>query len=161
MAKPISKMAQELRLYWKNYLLQSFLACLSVFALLIILHLQNVVVIASIGATAFIVFTMPDDLTAKPSHVVTGHLVGFCSGALCALISHPHFLSAALVGSLAVGLSILIMVITDTEHPPAAGTALGVALSGFSLTLLLSVLTSIVALSVIHKVFRPRLRNLV
>jgi CBS-domain-containing membrane protein len=161
MAKLIAKMTQELKLYWKNYLFQGLLAASSVFALLIVLHLQNVVVVASIGATAFIVFAMPDDITAKSRNVIAGHLVGFGCGALSALISYPHFLSSALICSLAVGLSMLIMVITDTEHPPAAGTALGVALSGFSLTLLLSVLTSIIALALLHKVLRAHLRNLV
>jgi CBS-domain-containing membrane protein len=161
MPRSIAKIAQELKLYWKNYIFQSLLASLSVFTLLIVLHLQNVVVVASIGATAFIVFAMPDDITAKSRNVIAGQLVGFGCGALCALIPHAHFLSSALICSLAVGLSILIMVVTDTEHPPAAGTALGVALSGFSPTLLLSVLTSIIALSLLHRGLRPHLRNLV
>ena len=38
--------------------------------------IEHAVVIASIGATAFIVFTMPRNITAKPRRVIGGHLAG-------------------------------------------------------------------------------------
>ena len=46
-------------------MLQSILATLSVFIVLYFLSLQHAVIIASIGATAFIVFAMPDNITAQ------------------------------------------------------------------------------------------------
>jgi CBS-domain-containing membrane protein len=61
-------------------ILQSFLATLSVFTVLYFLSMQNVVIIASIGATAFIVFTMPDNITAQPRNVIGGQLVGLFFG---------------------------------------------------------------------------------
>jgi len=59
-----------------------------------------------------------------------------------------------------VGLSIFTMVVTDTEHPPAAGTALGVAITGMSPNVLVAVLLSIVLLSLMHRFFKPYLRDL-
>ena len=62
--------------------------------------------------------------------------------------------------ALAVALSIFLMAATDTEHAPAAGTALGVVVHGFSWGLILFVVSSAIMLSVVHTMLRPRLRDL-
>ena len=103
---------------------------------------------------------MPKSITAKTRNVVGGHVVGLICGTLCALIPHPSLLLSAIVYSLAVGLSILIMVITDTEHPPASGTALGVAIKGFSPNVTIAVMASVTVLSLIHRLFGRHLRDL-
>lgn len=153
-------MIEELRLFWKNYVFQSFFATLAMFIVLLFLNLQHVVIIASIGATTFIVFAMPNYITAKPRNVIGGHLVGLLSGSLCALIPHQSFIYSILVYSLAVGLSIFLMVVIDTEHPPASGTALSIAITGFSLSTAIFVITSTVVLSLIHHFFKPYLKDL-
>jgi len=160
MEKSTTKMIEELRLFWKNYVFQSFFATLAMFIVLLFLNSQHVVIIASIGATAFIIFAMPNYITAKPRNVIGGHLVGLLSGSLCALIPHPSFLYSILVCSLAVGLSIFVMVIIDTEHPPASGTALSIAITGFSLSTAIFVIISITILSLIHHFLKPYLRDL-
>ena len=53
------------------------------------------------------------------------------------------------------------MVITDTEHPPASGTALGVAVKGFHLNVAMAVIVSALTLSIIHYLFRRYLKDLV
>ncbi|KPL19589.1 MAG: hypothetical protein AMJ92_02200 [candidate division Zixibacteria bacterium SM23_81] len=151
----------QLRTYWKNYFFQSLFAGLSVFVLLVVLHMRNIVVVASIGSTAFIIFTMPREITAKAINVIGGHMVGFACGALCALIPNSYYFPPALSYSVAVGLSIFIMVVTDSEHPPAAGTALGVAISGFSWQVFISLVISVVTLSLIHHFFKAHLKDLV
>jgi len=161
MKKSITKMVEELRLFWKNYIFQSFLATLTIFIVLLFLSIEHAVIIASIGATAFIVFAMPKSITAKPRNVIGGHLVGFLSGFLCALIPHPSFLYSILIYSFAVGLSIFVMVVTDTEHPPASGTALGIVITGFDLNAAIALITSAIMLSLAHHFFKPYLRDLV
>jgi len=161
MKKSITKMTEELRLFWKNYIFQSFLATLTIFVVLLFLSIEHAVIIASIGATAFIVFAMPKSITAKPRNVIGGHLVGFLSGCLCALIPHSSFLYSILLYSLAVGLSIFIMVVTDTEHPPASGTALGFVITGFDLKTAIALMASVIILSLVHHFFKPYLRDLV
>ncbi|MEA3475081.1 MAG: HPP family protein [Candidatus Cloacimonadota bacterium] len=64
-----------------------------------------------------------------------------------------------LVYSLAVGLSIFVMVVIDTEHPPASGTALGIVITGFSLNATIAVITSAIVLSLVHHFFKPYLRD--
>ena len=71
---------------WKNYLYQSLLAVVVVAVVFVILTIEQAVVIASIGATAFIVFTMPRNITASPRRVIGGHIIGFLSGFIASLI---------------------------------------------------------------------------
>ncbi|MGQ9512931.1 HPP family protein [Thermodesulfitimonas sp.] len=143
----------------KNYLLQSLFATLVVFVVLLLLSLEHAVIIASLGASTFIVFAMPQSVTARPRNVRGGHLVGTLSGCLCALIPHAAGLSAILVCALAVGTSIFVMVLTGTEHPPASGTALGFALTGFAPSGVLAIVTSAAVLSLVHYFFKPHLRD--
>ena len=82
------RIRREFSRLWKNYLYQSFLATVVVLIVFLLLSAEHAVVIASIGATAFIVFTMPRNITAKPRRVIGGHLVGLFSGSLCSLIPH-------------------------------------------------------------------------
>ena len=160
MKRSVQKMVEEFRLYWKHYVLQSLFATLAVFIVLYFLSLQDAVIIASLGATAFIVFAMPDSLMAQPRNVIGGHLVGLFWGFVFSLVPHAATIEDLVCYSLAVGLSIFTMVVTDTEHPPAAGTALGVAITGMSPNVLVAVILSIVLLSLMHRFFKPYLRDL-
>ena len=146
---------------WKNYLYQSLFAVIVLAISFLVLSMEHVVIIASIGATAFIVFTMPRNTTASPRRVIGGHIIGFASGSLIALIPHNMVLSNILIYSLAVGISIFLMVALDFEHPPASGTALGVAITGFSANVFIAIITSSIIVSLAHKFLRKYLRDLV
>ena len=161
MKRTIKQIAHELRLYWKHYVLQSLLASLSIVIVFLFLTTQEAVLVASLGATSFIVFAMPKSITAKPRNVISGHMIGIAVGSLCALIPHQIPLVSICVYSLAVGLSIFIMVVTDTEHPPASGTTLGIVIRGFSLHVTITLIISVVILSAIHVYFKKYLRDLV
>ena len=154
------KIDAEFRQHWKSYVLQSMLATVAVFIALYFLSMQHAVIIASLGATAFIVFAMPENITAQTRNVIGGHIVGLFCGFLFSLIPHSSLLSSLLVYSSAVGASIFIMVVTDTEHPPASGTALGVVMTGITLNVLIAVVLSIIILSVIHRLCKPYLKDL-
>ncbi|UCE36796.1 MAG: HPP family protein [Thermoplasmata archaeon] len=114
---------------WVHYLFQSLLATFSIFLVLLVLQLATPVIVAALGATAFVCFAMPKNITAQPRNVVGGHMVGVLSGGVCALLfisfggdsTFIHIIFA----SLSVGVTIFIMVVTDTEHPPGCSTALG------------------------------------
>ena len=158
--KIITMIDKKVRVFWKNYIIQSILATLTLFIVLLFLSIQQAVIIASIGATAFIVFAMPKNITANSRNVIGGHLIGLFSGSICSLIPHSSFLFSISMYSLAVGLSIFLMIITDTEHPPASGTALGVALRGFDMKVSIAVVISAVILSAVHNLFGQSLKDL-
>ena len=60
----------------------------------------------------------------------------------------------------AVGLAMLLMAFTDTEHPPAAGTALGMASREFDILIFLSIIGAVALLAVMKLAIRPYLRDL-
>lgn len=157
----IARIRRRFRNLWKNYLYQSLFATTVVAIVLSILTIENAVVIASIGATAFIVFAMPRNLTANPRRVIIGHLIGLVSGSLTSLIPHQTVLASILVYSLAVGISIFLMVALDAEHPPASGTALGIAITGISSGIVLAIITSIIILALAHHLLKRYLKDLV
>ena len=154
------RLRSEFQELWKNYLYQSFLAGTVLAVTMLVLTIEHAVVIASIGATAFIVFTMPRNTTASPRRVIGGHIIGLACGSLATLIPHHVVFTDVAVDALAVGASIFLMVALDFEHPPASGTALGVAIKGFSLSVMTTVIASSIIISLSHRVFRRYLRDL-
>ena len=163
---------RKLKKYFPNYILQSLLATI---ALTIILYFENIftntAVVASLGATTFIIFAMPKYTTAQPRRVIGGHIIGIIVGVFCFYIAslaqnREGFLLTQnilkiLIPSLSVGLSIFVMVITNTEHPPAAGTALGIVVQGWSYSTIVIILITISLLSMTKYLLKPWLKDLV
>ena len=153
-----------------RYLSQCILATLSVFIVLLFLDaIADVAVIAALGASFFIAFTMPDKQVSKPRFLIGGYLVGIAAGCLCHYLSSVPLLmqlpmiqksSYVVFCAISVGLAIFVMVITNTEHPPAAGLALGLVLN-FNYMTVVVVLIGIISLSVLKTVLRPTLVDLV
>ena len=79
----VRRAREELREFWqhwRNYVFQSLLATMSLFCVLIFLEQGEQVIVASLGATAFVVFALPNNLTAQPRNVIGGHIVGLICG---------------------------------------------------------------------------------
>jgi CBS-domain-containing membrane protein len=152
---------ERFRPHWANYVVQSVLATLAVFVALAALRQQNLLVAASLAATAFTVFAMPGSVTSTARNVVGGHMIGLAFGCMLAVVSPETGLGRDALYALAVGCSMFTMTVTNTEHPPAAGTALGVVIAGFSIRLVLGVVVGVVILAVIHLGLKPFLRDLI
>jgi CBS-domain-containing membrane protein len=142
---------------WKYYILQSLLAAIVLFILVLILGEYKLVVISAMGATAFIVFAMPKAVSAQTRNVIGGHLVGLAAGGVFCLTALPLFVEYPL----ALGLAFLLMVALDVEHPPAAGTALAVVINEVSLDAFITIMLSAVILSQCRYYLRNHLRDLV
>ncbi|HEX9758028.1 MAG TPA: HPP family protein [Nitrospiria bacterium] len=120
-----------------SYVLQCLLASSTVFIILLVLDAKNnAVVISALGASSFIAFTMPERVSSRPRYLIGGYMEGIISGgvihALLPFISgifSSGILNYAFFGALAVGLSIFLMVVIQTEHPPAAGLALALIIN--------------------------------
>jgi len=65
------------------------------------------------------------------------------------------------LGAVAVGMAIFIMVATDTEHAPAAGIALGLVLNDWDYKTIIFILVAVVLFSVMRKILKPKLFNLI
>lgn len=153
-------MIVRIRKRWRAYVVRSALAGGTTYLILLVLSVETAVVIAALGASAFIVFTRPLDVTARPQNVIGGHLISFATGALCAMLPEAIPLLVLAWYALAVGIAIMLMLTLYLNHPPAAATALGVAMRGYSIELLIGVLTFVFVLAVVHYAIKPRLRNL-
>ncbi|MEN3943227.1 HPP family protein [Prosthecobacter sp. SYSU 5D2] len=83
-------------------------------------------VIASMGATAVLLFSVPHGQLSQPWPVIAGHGFSAIIGVLCArYISHQ-----ALAGACAVGLAIGLMHQFKCIHPPGGATALIAVIGG-------------------------------
>ena len=60
-----------------------------------------------------------------------------------------------------VGAVILIMAVTNTEHPPAAATVLGMAIQPLDPMRIAVFIAAIILLAAIHFLFKSRLRDLI
>lgn len=81
--------------------------------------------VASLGASAVLVFAMPSSPLAQPWPVLGGNFLSVLVGAACAaLVPEP-----AVAAALAVSMAVLVMVPLRCLHPPGAAMALFVVLN--------------------------------
>jgi CBS-domain-containing membrane protein len=127
------------------------------------------VLIAALGASAFIAFAVPLSLHSSPRHMIGGYIVGLASGCLMGFLNNSlHLESAALAGAtliifgaFAMSTAMFVMVVTRTEHPPAAALALGLVLNEWNLLTLAVILAGVIGLSLVKRMVLPMLMDLV
>jgi len=141
-----------------RYLLQCTLASVVVLILLLLLDtVTQTVLIAALGASTFIAFAVPRSLQSDPRYMIGGYLVGILVGSsigtLNASITYSDIVTAHVAmivfGALATGLAMFVMVITKTEHPPAAALALGLVLNEWDFLTLVVVIAGVIVLSIL------------
>jgi CBS-domain-containing membrane protein len=86
-------------------------------------------IVASMAASATLLYATPHSPLAQPWNLVGGHLVSALAGLACsALIADPTLAAGAAVGS-----AILLMELLSCLHPPSAATALMMVLGSSQL----------------------------
>ena len=124
---------------------------------------------AAIASTAFVLFITPHSDNAEPRHVLGGRLSALVIGSLMALVVDSSVIGdwladydAAFVvyAAVGVGLTMFVMAATDTEHPPAAGTALGVVAHRFDWGRVLFVTVAVLILAAVHRALRSKMLDL-
>ncbi|TAK61800.1 HPP family protein [Methylobacter sp.] len=122
-----------INLSFKGKLL-SFISCFSAI-LIIALGTQQLsigtafpIIVASMGASAAILFIIPHSPLAQPWPLVGGHLISAIIGIACA----QWFADIAISSACAAGSSILAMLLLRCLHPPGAATAIAPILANAS-----------------------------
>ena len=116
-----------------QYMIQAILAAITL-AILVSVEdaLTNAATVTAIASSAFIVFMAPHSKLARPRRVLGGHAIGITIGLTGFFVATEVLggseVAVDLVAAVGVGISMLAMAGTDTEHPPAAGTVLGLVL---------------------------------
>lgn len=86
--------------------------------------------VASMGASAVIVFIIPNSPLAQPWPLVGGHMASAVIGIACAQL----FADTVFAAACASGASVLTMLLLRCLHPPGAATALAPIMAGAPLT---------------------------
>ncbi|WP_166372212.1 HPP family protein [Psychromonas sp. SA13A] len=86
----------------------------------------SVAILPSMGAAAVLLFAVPHGQLSTPWAFLAGNLFSAIVGVTCAKFIDATFLAA----SLAVALSILVMHLTRSLHPPGGATALAAVIGG-------------------------------
>jgi CBS-domain-containing membrane protein len=152
-----------------NYFLQPFLASLCLFLVILLgENLGNNIIIASVGATAFIIFVVPNYKLGTARLILGGYIVSILVGfiffhifTLSDVFWKEHLLLKAFFSSFAVGVAIFIMVVIDCEHPPAAGVALDVVIRHHNYISFLYLLFTVAFMLLIKHLLRKYLINLI
>lgn len=87
---------------------------------------DHYMVLASLGASAVLVFALPHVNVAQPWPLVGGQVVSALVGVLCA----KYIPDTTLAAAMAVGVAILAMYYLGCIHPPGGATALAAVVSG-------------------------------
>ena len=91
-------------------------------------------------------------------------MLGIIVGVICYYISVNPLISNFFVntktplivfGAIAVGIAIFIMAVTNTEHPPAAGIALGLVINTWGWMTIVFILCAIAWLTIVRKLLKP------
>jgi len=94
------------------------------FFLYVFFELVFLIVLAGVGSTFFTVFALPNIRTSSDRNVIGSYIICVLVGVFCFYLS-PVIVS----GGVAIGIAAFLMVTTDTEHPLAAGVALGLSIT--------------------------------
>ena len=150
-----------------HYIIQCLMATGAV--VLILFTMDSVfreVMLASFGATAFLVFAMPHLRTSQERSVLGGYIIGIILGVIFYHLAAYIYGTTgygkifSVMGGVAVGFSLLFMTMTNSEHPPAAGLALGLVLQGYHWASLGIIFVSVAALMLVKRLLKNWLINL-
>jgi CBS-domain-containing membrane protein len=154
-----------------RYIFQCVLATLTILAVLFFLDvLTETAIIAALGASAFVVFAIPNSYSSDPRRLIGGYIVGIIIGIICYYISTTEMISSFFVetnyslivfGAIAVGIAIFTMAVTNTEHPPAAGIALGLVINTWDWMTIVFTICAIIWLTGVRKLLKPYFMDLI
>jgi CBS-domain-containing membrane protein len=152
-----------------RYVIQCLMVtCTMLVVLLVLDAFYQTVLIAALGASSFIAFAAPSMRASRPRCLIGGYVIGMTigcclssivgdTGSLVVLDEHS---TRILLGAIAVGGAMFVMVTTDTEHPPAAAIALGFVLNEWDWMTVVVVLAGIVTISAVKELTRKYLMDL-
>ena len=153
-----------------TFVFQAVLAVAVMLAILAFVHsLSSAAIAAGLASSVVGIFIGPTNRTARIRSVVGGHGVSLLLGSAFSVLIFLGPVNDFLLDrqilfdlslAMAVGLSMLLMAFTNSQHPPAAGTALGMASREFDILIFLSIIGAVALLAVMKLAIRPYLRDL-
>ena len=100
-------------------------AFLGITAITLLAHQYALPVVASFGASAVLIYGVPDAPLSQPRNVIFGHTLSASAGVATFMMFGLTWWSPAL----GTALALVVMLLTKTTHPPGGATALFAVLS--------------------------------
>ena len=100
--------------------------CASFFSFSILQAENHPMILASTGASAMLIFGIPDSPVSKPWPLVGGHVIS----AFIVLSSYYLIPNPIIASSVAIGVAMLVMHHTGSMHPPGGATAVTAVIGG-------------------------------
>ena len=100
-------------------------AFLGITAITFFAHQYTLPVVASFGASAVLIYGVPDAPLSQPRNVIFGHTFSAAAGVVTFMMFGLTWWSPAL----GTALALVVMILTKTTHPPGGATALFAVLS--------------------------------
>ncbi len=164
----------KFRRHYRQYIFQALLATAAMALILLFVDsLSTAAIAAGLGSSVVGIFINPSGTTSRLRAVVGGHTMALLIGSAFSFVlfagsadggmesfiaNHSQYLDLAMAFS--VGLLILVMAVTDTEHPPAAGIVIGMTSRQWTPEVFWAILGALALLAVIKLVLRQHLRDL-
>ena len=153
----------------KSYISQSLLTFICIGLSLLLYSFFGGFIVASLGASSFIIFITPHTNSSRPRYVIGGYICGSIAGILFSFLH--RFLPALdlngldytliLVCAAASALTTLLMVATGLVHPPAAALALGLAADQDCLKTAAAAIIGVLILCTARRLLRKYIKNLI
>lgn len=158
------------KIYPWRYVFQCSIAAVAIGIILSFLDIfSHTAIIATLGATCFVLFILPHSYFARSRPLFGGYVVGIMTGCLFSFINQlifkfgwilSHQLSVVVCGALAVGIAIFVMAVFNFEHPPAAGISLSLVLNVWKIDTLIFILCAVFIVYAIKRFLGERIIDL-
>ncbi|HWQ43367.1 MAG TPA: HPP family protein [Desulfosporosinus sp.] len=100
-------------------------ALLGITAIVLLAHQYELPIVTSFGASAVLIYGIPDAPLSQPRNVILGHTLSAAAGVATVMMFGLTWWSPG-VGT---ALALVVMLLTKTTHPPGGATALFAVLS--------------------------------
>ena len=148
---------------------QSLLTLVCVFVALLLHQFFGGFIVASLGASSFIIFVTPHTKSSRARCVIGGYLLGAVAGILFSLL-HAYVTGLSFSGvnyvlificAASAAATALLMITTGFVHPPAAALAIGLTIDHEWLKSAPAAILGVIILCIARRLLKNRIRNLV
>ena len=153
----------------KSDIFQSLLTLVCVFIALLLHQLFGGFIVASLGASSFIIFLTPHTKSSRARCVIGGYLLGAVAGILFSLL-HGYIAGLdfyaidyilILICAASAAMTALLMITTGFVHPPAAALAIGLTVDHDWGKSAPAAILGVIVLCVARRLLKNRIKNLV
>ena len=155
----------------RRYLVQASAAVLAMMVILAFTDsISDAALAAALGSSVIIVFVHPSSRSAAVRSICGGHMLALGIGSACSFLFFTSPVADRLTAApllpevglaISIGALILSMALTDTEHPPAAGTVLALAVRPWNLETVIVIIAASAILATFRQLLGHRLKDLI